>query len=153
MLEDIFSPLDMAKYAVVHDYPGGAVKLAPRVGMHPGTLSNKVNPQVETHHLSVDEAVAIQATSGDCRILEAEEAVLGRVVVALGDFAKTSDVELLELYARLHAELGDMAREIQAALADRRITPREWRRIDAEMQQVVQALFELRARLQGLADG
>lgn len=152
MLDDLYSPLDAAKYDLVHGYPGGAVALAQRVGMRPGTLSNKVNPDIDTHHLTVDEAVAIQAATGDCRILEAEAQVLGRVAVALGDFATTSDVELLDLYAELHAELGDVAREIGAALKDRRITPAEFQRIDTEMRQAVQAMFELRARLQGLAN-
>ena len=152
MTEDFYSPLDVAKYRVVHDYPGGAVALAPRAGMKPGTLSNKVNPQVETHHLTVDEAVAIQAAAGDCRIHEAEGYVLGRASVPLGDFAGTSDVELLELYADLHAQMGDVAREIRDALADRRITRREFNRIDREILGATQALFALRARLQGLAD-
>lgn len=152
MLDDLYSPLDAAKYDLVHGYPGGAVALAPRVGMRPGTLSNKVNPDIDTHHLTVDEAVAIQAATGDCRILEAEAHVLGRVAVALGDFSQTSDVELLELYAHLHAALGDLAREISAALKDRHITRKEFAAIDIEMRETVQALFELRARLDGLAD-
>jgi hypothetical protein len=58
-MRDLVSPLDEAQYRVVHDFKGGVVALAPLVRMNPGTLSNKVNPSVETHHLTVDEAVAL----------------------------------------------------------------------------------------------
>lgn len=122
-MRELFSLLDEAKYPVVHDFKGGAVALAPLVRMKPGTLSNKVNPSVETHHLTVDEAVAIQHTARDCRILVAEAHLLGHTCIPLGELASVSDVALLDAYARYHAKVGETAAAIRAALADGRITP------------------------------
>lgn len=153
MLESFFSPLDQAKYDVVHQFPnGGAVRLGPLVGIKPGTLSNKVNPQLETHHLTVDEAVAIQNAAQDFRILYAEAELLNHAAIPLGNYNNVSDVELLNVYARLHAEIGDLAESINDALDDHRITREDFNTIAKEGGQMVQAWLELRARLEGLID-
>ena len=149
-MRELFTPLDEAKYRVVHDFSGGAAALAPLVRMNPGTLSNKVNPSVETHHLTIDEAVAIQHTARDCRILYAEAHLLGHTCIPLGEFASISDTELLDAYARYHAEVGETAEAIRASLADGRVTPAEFAHIDREMMEDIQAKFELRARLKAL---
>ncbi len=151
-MKGIYSPLDEAKHDVVHGYPGGAVALAPLVNMKPGTLSNKVNPTIDTHHLMVDEAVAIQAAAKDYRILYAEASALNHTCIQLADFSGISDVELLNAYAKLHKELGDMAHEINQALQDGKIMRIEFRRISKEMNQSVQAMFALRARMEALID-
>lgn len=151
-MRDIYSPLDEAKHAVVHDYPGGAVALGQLVNIKPAVLSNKVNPTIDTHHLMVDEAIAVQAVTHDYRILYAEAAMLGHVCIRLADYRGVSDVELLNAYARLHTELGETAAAISAALEDGRISRGEFNRIDAEMQEDVRAQYELRARLEAVVD-
>lgn len=152
MLDDIYSPLERAKYDLVHTFPGGAGKLAPLARMNPGTLSNKVNPAVETHHLTIDEGVALQNAAQDYRILRAEAMVLGHACIPLGDYTQTSDVELLSLYAKLHAEIGDVAAAISTALDDRTISRTEFYRIANEGQEMIQAWLALRARLEALID-
>ena len=62
-----------ATHATVHDYPGGAESLAPRMGIKsPQVLRNKVNPATDTHHLRLDEAVRMMAVTGDYRIIDDE---------------------------------------------------------------------------------
>jgi len=106
---------------------------------------------VETHHLTVDEAVAIQHTAGDCRILYAEAHLLRHTCILLGELASVSDMELLDAYAPYHAEVGETAEAIPAVLADGRITPAEFARVDREMLEDVQAKFGTGAGDEGQA--
>ncbi len=147
----LFSELDQAKHAVVHDFPGGAVRLAPLVGMKPGTLSNKVNPSIDTHHLSVDEAVAIQAAARNYAILYAEASALNHSCILLADFSGVADLELLDSYANYHAQIGELAVAIRDMLKDGRVELQEVIRIKQEFMDVVQAGFGFIARLEGLA--
>jgi hypothetical protein len=144
--------LEAAQYRVVHEYPGGARALAPLVGMNAGTLSNKVSPSVETHKLSLQEAVAISHATGDFRILLAMAQLLRHICLPLTDFDGVSDAELLDLYAGYHKELGETAEAIQAALADGQVTRRELNRVKAEFHEDAQAGFEFLQRLEGLCD-
>lgn len=144
------SNLDAAKYAVVHEYPGGAVALAPLAGMAPGTLSNKVNPAVDTHHLSLSEAVTIQALAGDGRMLEAEAAALGYVAIRLPRAGGGSDVELLNAYAQWTRDIGETAAAIQTAL-DGEITEQSLAAIHREMHEDFARALELFARFRALA--
>jgi len=160
MLDEFYSQLDQAKYNVVHDYNKahpdksrrGPLGLSPLLGRSPNVISNKVNPNSEAHHLTVDEAVAIQNAAKDYRILQAEAAALNHVCIELADFSGVSDVELLNAYARLHKEIGDLAATFSDALEDKRITRREFSDICKEGDDIVQAFYELRARVEGLVD-
>ncbi len=157
-MRGIHSQLDEAMWAVVHEFPrlarrkSGAVGLAPLVGMRPGTLSNKVNPDLDSHHLTVHEAVAIQNAAKDFRILQAEAAILNHAVIPLGDFSRVSDVELLDAYAALHEQIGEHARAIRETLEDGRIERVEVDRVRREFFEVVQAGFAFILRLEGLID-
>lgn len=144
--------LEEAQYRVVHEFAGGCVKLAELAGMNAGTLANKVNPAMATHKLAVAEAITLQAITKDYRILYAEASALHHVCTLLGDFAGVSDVELLTLCSKVHAEVGDLSREMSRAFADRKLSQAEFRKIADQMDQVVRAMFELRARLKAIAD-
>ena len=51
-----------AAYNTVHDYPGGSSALATRMGIKsPAVLNSKVNPNTETHHLTLAEASKLMA--------------------------------------------------------------------------------------------
>ncbi len=153
----MYSPLDDAMYKTVHGYgkakDGGAVKLAQLVGMNAGTLSNKVNPAMETHKLSVTESVAIQNTTQDYQILYAEASALGHVCVQMPDTTCVGDVALLNSYTKLHAEIGDLAQAINDALDDRQVTRKELNRISKEGTESIQAYFQLMHRLEAIIDG
>lgn len=69
-MQDYFSSVCDAAYHTVHSYPGGAVSLAPRLGMKSAaTLNHKVNPHSPTYYLGLKEAQDIQRLTGDHRIL------------------------------------------------------------------------------------
>ncbi|MFH7611555.1 hypothetical protein RA272_29150, partial [Pseudomonas syringae pv. tagetis] len=60
-----------AAYDTVHQYPGGSEALAPRLGMSAAVLRGKVNPNTDRNLLSLQEADALMARTGDFRILHA----------------------------------------------------------------------------------
>lgn len=62
-----------ATHATVHDYPGGAESLAPRMGIKsPQVLRNKVNPTTDTHHLRLDEAIRTD-NKAQAHIIDAQD--------------------------------------------------------------------------------
>jgi len=142
-------PIDSAGYALVHDYPGGAPALAPRVNMNAGTLANKANPHCE-HQFTVREVLAIQALRGITTMIDAEARALGGVFVPLEDYSGTSDVELLDLYAAYHAEIGETAEAIRDSLAGGEVTREAYERVEREFYEDVQAGFAFLARLRAL---
>jgi len=156
-MKGLYSQLDEAKHAVVHDYlrdrnsrQRGASALAPLVGMNPGTLCNKVNPLIDTHHLTVDEAVAIQNAAHDYRILEAEANTLGFIILPVGDFDLVSDMELLDAYTALHERLGCHAKTLHETLADGKVERSEAEQVRRALFEAIQEGFELQRRLEGL---
>jgi hypothetical protein len=66
-----------AAYNVVHDYPGGALALAPRLGKHASSLNNEVNPPANpvpgapTPKFGIVDAIKITHLTGDVRIVAA----------------------------------------------------------------------------------
>lgn len=141
--------IDDAGYALVHDHPGGAPKLAPCVGMNVGTLLNKANPSQEGHQFTVREALALQLHRGVRDMVEAECQVLGGIFVQLGRFNGVADTELLDLYAKYHQELGETASAIRRGLDDG-MSAAQYRAIEREAHEDAQAMFELLARLKAL---
>jgi hypothetical protein len=145
--------LDQAIYDTIHGYKGGAVSLAPRVGMNPGTLNNKAYPGHDAQ-LTLRESIPIQREARDFKILHTYASCLDHAVIPLGDYSRTTDLELLDLYARYHAELGQTAQAIRECLAGEggRITRRDVRQVRRELIEDNQAGLEVLARLEGIAE-
>lgn len=148
----MFDTLDKAIYGLIHDQKGGATQLAPLVNMNPGTLANKANPAMEHHHLTVKEAVAIQNTTQDFRVLAAEAAVLNHAIVPLGNFEGVSDIEILTAYAKYHSDIGQTSVVIAEALNDSRVTRREFQSVHGEFFKSVSTGLEFLNRLEALID-
>lgn len=146
-----FDELDLAGHDLVHRYPGGAPRLAPLVGMAPGTLSNKANPH-QDHDFTVRELVRLTAITRNFGLLDAAERLLGRVGVAVGDFSGSSDTELLTRWADWQAEIGQTSRTISDALADGRISAGELGHIKREMFEDFAAALALLQRLEAIAE-
>lgn len=147
--------VEKAIYETVHGYRAGAnrgaVALAPRVGMRAGTLSNKADPAMESHQLTLRESIPIQQIAQNFSILYAYAAVLDHCAVELGDFNQTSDVEMLDLYCEYHARIGTGAQALRNALQDRRITFIEARNVKCALLEQIRAGMELQARVEALA--
>ena len=144
--------LELAIYKTAHDHKGGVPALAKRLGCNAGTLQNKVDPGMPGHRLNIFEARAIMMTTGDHRILKALAADLGYIPIDAADRSTTSDVDLLTAYARLDKERGDVGARMRDALEDSRITREEVRKIRQEAREEIEALHELLARMEAIAE-
>ena len=150
---DHYSDIDQAKYDLVHDYHDGPKKLAAMVRMNLGTLYNKVNPTVDTHHLTVDEAIALQLAANTTSLIEAEARALGGVFLRIPlDLACIGDLELLNAWAAWHVDTGETAAAIEQALSDGKLSRDELLKIKKEMFQDFQRELELLQRLEVICD-
>ena len=156
-MRELITGLDQAVYDTIHEYVDprskarGAVALAPRVGMQPGTLSNKANPLQETSQLTLAEAVTIQTVTQDFRILQAFAASLDHCAHRLPAEPAAGDVALLDSYTELHAALGRKAVALKRVLADGRVSPAELREMRQLLDEAIRAGLQLLSRLEGLA--
>jgi len=134
-----------AAHKTVHDYPGGSQSLGPRIDMSPAVLRNKVNPNNDTHHLTLAEASEIMAVTDDHRILHALATQHG-FVLQKADLA-TTEGTVLQLLLRANAAEGDLDRELNDALADGRLTQNELKRVLAKNMAQASAQMALMRKL------
>ncbi len=146
------SSVSDAAYHTVHDYPGGAPSLAPRIGISSHrVLDGKVKPTDEYHKLTLDEACKIIALTGDLRILRAMAEENRQLLVPMVD-CMVSDAALLDTYTNLMKELGEFSGSFHDALSDGRITRAEFERMQKEMNDFFMAGNELLNRAEQLID-
>lgn len=130
---------------VVHDYPGGAPSLAPRIGKNATTLAHEVHG-TGAAKLGLLDAEKITLRTGDMRILEAFALNCGQMLVPLHQGDATGDDCMLKLAATAR-EFGDLCTEVAADLADGVISDNELARIDRECGELMASLRTLREAL------
>jgi hypothetical protein len=128
---------------VVHDYPGGAPSLAPRVGKNHTTLAHEVHG-TGAAKLGLLDAEKITLRTGDLRILEAFALNCGQMLVPLPDGAESADHDCMERMAITAREFGDLCTVVSAGLADGAITDNELSRIDRECGELMASIRTLR---------
>ncbi|MEM5371332.1 phage regulatory CII family protein [Paraburkholderia azotifigens] len=142
--------LDTA-HAVAHDYKGGCESLAPRLGMSAAVLRSKVDPNKDTHKLTLQEAVRITDVTDDERILEAWLAERNAVMVKLPDLTEAPDnEEILERFMRLTVQYGALAKSYSDATADGEVNDEEMadmERIGALIHRAVEEINLLTKRI------
>lgn len=157
MHDELYGSVETAIYETVNGYVDprtrqrGATALAPKVGMLPATLSNKANP-LQDHQLTLRESIPLQLVAGDFHILYAYNQALQHVAYQLPATHDVGDVQLLDQYAAMHAELGTLAHSIRDSLADGNVSPEEVTRTRAAFDAAARAGLGLLARLEALAD-
>ena len=107
-----------AVYKTVHEYPGGATALAARMGMSSNMLSNKVNPNNDTHHMRLDEANTIMSFTNDYRILHAQAEMHSKVCVQLPECLEKKELDMFEMLLEVGARKGDVFELIRKARID-----------------------------------
>ncbi|ENV98124.1 phage regulatory CII family protein [Acinetobacter bereziniae] len=133
-----------AAYHTVRQFKGGASALATRMGVRSvAVLNSKVNPNTETHHLTLMEASAMMAITGDYRILQALCAEHGKVAIKLPDIPECRDTELTDLVLSIGMGGGDVCALFKEMMADGRITRGE----AIDMSKVIQLLHTVLAEL------
>ena len=128
-----------AAYHTVHDYPGGAQALGPRIGKLGTSLSAEVKPgPLSTAKFGLVDSLKVQSLSGDCRILFAMAAELGHLVVPLPDL-DDSGAPCARTMALVAQDFGALMGELAEDLADQVITDNELGRIEHKWGELVAA--------------
>ncbi|HRY16578.1 MAG TPA: phage regulatory CII family protein [Candidatus Competibacteraceae bacterium] len=149
-MKSVLNAVNEAAYRTVHDYPGGGIKLANRMGLQPRVLLNKVNPDQRHNKLSLEESVTLQRITGDARILHEIARLLGYIVIKIENPSSPSDTELLTLYCRWNAETGDIHRAIADAFDAPTLTPQHQTTIEKQFHAATTAGFVCVQRMGGL---
>lgn len=97
--------LKMAVYHAVHDYPGGVGAVAGAHGRNAAVLQNKLNPNMDSHHVNLCDLEQVIISTQDQRILQALCNLYGAGYFILPQCASDS-ASLLEKSADVTRELG-----------------------------------------------
>ena len=136
------APMDVldAAYHTAHRYPGGVATLALRMGMKASTLNHKVSVTNHTHHLTVQEAVLMQAMSGDCSVLHSMAASLGHVALKLDP---TAEAQPMAEVARMVREFSELLTRVTGSLEDGTVTLNEVRGCQKEAMDAIAAIHSV----------
>jgi len=135
-----------AAFNVVHDYPGGSVSLAPRLGKSHASLSHELTA-TGTAKLGLLDAEKITILTGDLRILEAFATDCGQMLVPLPDATVLMDDDCMLRLADTARAFGELCKEVGGDLADGKINDNELKRIDRESGELIASLHALRESL------
>ncbi|MBN9475388.1 MAG: hypothetical protein ABS43_01700 [Bordetella sp. SCN 67-23] len=138
------SAFENAAFNTVHDYSRGAKALAEIVDIPYHVLLHKVNPNNETHQLSVRQAVKIMQATGDDRMLHAIAAELGMVLV-ITQMAEIDDRQMHQAMTQALGRFGEYLDTVSESLEDGRITATELRKIDGTLGKMIEKVTVIRA--------
>lgn len=134
-------------YNVVHDYPGGAASLAPRLSKSSTQLNHELTGN-GTAKLGLMDAEKISHLAGDLRILHAFATNMGQMCVPLPHgYEAQGALPVMEKLGKAAKEFGDLCAEVAKDLADNEISDNELDRIDREAGELIAAIHGLREEL------
>lgn len=134
-------------------YAHGVDKLAPMMGLRPGTLYNKADASDDTHHQpTLRDVVHLTQATADMRVLDALDEMFGRAAFDCVQHASASDEELLHLLADVGKESGEFHRALGDGLRAKRFSPQALRAIRGEAFDIVAAVMTLVQRLEAYVD-
>ena len=137
--------IDAAHKTVHNPKHGGSTAIAARMGMSSTVLNNKVNPNTDTHHLRLDEALTIMEYTNDTSIIQAMAQRLGGVFYKVDGEATQASILMTALSTS--ACQGDIMTEMQKALEDGRIDCKEHDALQTTIQDAMVALRTLSAQI------
>jgi tRNA G10 N-methylase Trm11 len=124
-------------YRLAHEYPGGATRLADEMGKSTQVLINKLNPNSETHHLTIAELETLaDFTNRNIDVAEYFAQKAGAVVVPMPEIEQ-GDLGLLESYMLADEERGELSKKFRKAFEDGRIDAREFAEIKTQIYAVI----------------
>lgn len=138
------SVLDAA-FNMVHDYPGGAVALAPRIGKVSATLSHELKGQGSAK-LGLVDAVKLSMLTDSTAVAQAFAQAVGGVFVPGASAAAGLAEGDLEAVARTMREVSEAVAVFCEAMGDGRVTENELKLLEGEVLQGVGCLTALGAR-------
>jgi hypothetical protein len=138
-----------AAYNTAHGYPGGVGALALRMGVNKNTLTNKVNPQNTTHHLSLRESVAMQDMSGNYAVLYAMAEALGHTCTRATPDQSFGDP--VDTFMRMQVALAEFSSSVADAVRNGTgvVTSNQVRRADYNAQELIASIGHVLAMMRG----
>lgn len=124
----------IAAYTFGHRH--GVKHLATITNTPEGVMYNKLNPENESNHLQLREAVFMTADTGDTSILEAWCLKAGGLFVPV-PAGVACDEDLSEQLLALNEQLGKALATVKEARADGVITHSEMEQIRFELQRMI----------------
>jgi hypothetical protein len=146
-----------AAFNVVHDCEGGSGAIAQLLGKARGTIDNEVNPPRGSYaKLGLLDAVKVTKKTGDHRILYAfaEECEHICLPAPRGPVDPDASTEkILTKASKLSGEIATEFQQLNQALADGDVSPRELERFERESLVVVAAIADvvraMRSKMEG----
>lgn len=107
-------PLNLALYHAARDYPGGGKAIAAVYGLPAPTLQHRLNPNADTHRLTLDDLEHVLEATRDPRILDALLALVpGAHWFAYQEAVDDcSEQQLMESVAVLSTQVGNLLTRI-----------------------------------------
>jgi len=129
-------------YRIAHEFTGSVVALAAMMGKGQQVLTNKLNPNYDSHHLSIEELEMMgDFTNRNIDIARYFADKANAVVVKVPDAPMDGDMSLLDGFLDITREMGEMSFEFQKSWADGEITKREFQCIKSEVSDVQSKLL------------
>lgn len=111
-------PLNLALYHAARDYPGGGKAIAAIYGLPATTLQHRLNPNAETHRLTIDDLEHVLEATRDPRILDS---LLAMVPDAHWfEYQETLDASCDEHLMESVATLSTRVSELLCSISDHR---------------------------------
>lgn len=133
-----------AAFNLVHDYPGGAESLGPRIKKSPTTLSHEVK-RTGTAKFGLEDSVKLTVLSGNRAILNAFAAECGCLVLPMPSVE--SGLDTFHGLADAAREFSEFVASVADAAADGRVTGNELARVDRELSELLARGQAIRATL------
>lgn len=137
-----------AAFNLVHDHPGGAASLGPRLGKNPATLCHEVTAH-GTAKLGIETAVKLSLLTGDMRILNAFADQCGCMVIPVPG-ADALGEEVMQRVGAAAKEFGEFVSEVAQDAGDGDVSLNEMRRIEKEWGDLLSVGQGLMAHLRAL---
>lgn len=124
-------------YRIAHGYRGGVVALSSMMGKNDRVMASKLNPNIDTHHLTIEElSMLADFTNTNVEVAQYFAQKQNAVVVELPAIPADGDMSLLDNYMDIMKELGELSTEFQQDFADGNINDKEFERIADQVAQV-----------------
>lgn len=128
-------------YHVVHDYPGGAESLAPRLKKRGDQLSHEVAERGSAK-FGLRDAVRITDLTGDMRILASWALHTRHMLVPL-PHSEAGGSEVLQALGGASKEFADLCQAVCKGMADGRVSDNELDRVQREAGELQAMLLQL----------
>lgn len=139
-------------HSIVRSYPGGIRAMAARMEMSENVLKNKLNPEINSHHLNIAELEMIADLADTDRVAQYFCAQRNGVFVKSHKLDAVSDMELLDLFLERETRYGKFAARVRTSLEDGGIDKREYDDLMRLFDEVSETREQIKARIKSIHD-